>query len=216
VQVCRDSNTTAKAGFAKYGMEVVYQSQNSLGQPDFTSECLNARNAGAQFISVAMDANSVKNIARACARQAYHPMIGMSSGQTTGDLKDVAELDGSVIASLTGPWTNTGSPAVKEFVDAMAKYSPALSPVGGHMLGWAAGKVFELGTKQLPEPATPKAIVDALQGIHGDPLPDIAGQLLYNRGATATPTVCVFTIVIKNKGWVSEGARPCTTYDPKL
>ena len=54
VQVCRDSNAKARAGFAKYGMQVVYQSQNSLGQPDFTSECLNARNAGAQFLSVVL------------------------------------------------------------------------------------------------------------------------------------------------------------------
>jgi branched-chain amino acid transport system substrate-binding protein len=216
VQVCRDAYAKAKAGFSKYGVDVVYLAQDSLGQPDFTSECLNARNAGAQLLAVAMDANSVKNIARSCARQGYHPMIGISSGQTTVELKDEPDLDGTVIVSLTGPWFNTGSAAVKEFVDAMTKYAPGIAVSGGDMLGWAAAKVFEMGAKQLPEPATPKAIVDALQGIHGDPMPDIAGQLFFNRGAPATPTVCVFTIVIRNKSWTTDAKRPCGAYDPSL
>jgi ABC-type branched-subunit amino acid transport system substrate-binding protein len=216
VQVCRDSYAKAKAGFGKYGITVVYQSQNSLGQPDFTAECLNARSAGAEFLSVAMDANSVKNVARSCARQGYHPMLAISSGQTTVDLKDDPDLDGTVIASLTGPWINTGSAEVKEFVDAMNHYAPGSAVAGGDMLGWASAKVFELGTKQLPEPPTSKAIVDALQSIHGDPLPDIDGELLFNRGAPATPSVCVFTVIIRNKSWTSDGTRPCTGYDPNL
>jgi branched-chain amino acid transport system substrate-binding protein len=216
VQICRDSYAKAKVGFAKYAITVVYQSQNSLGQPDFTAECLNARNAGAEFLSVGMDANSVKNIARSCARQGYHPMMSITSGQTTIDLKDDPELDGTVIASLTGPWSNTGSAAVKEFVDAMTRYAPGTAISGGDMLGWASAKVFELGTRQLPEPATSKAIVDALQSIHGDPLPDIAGQLMFNRGAPATPTVCIFTVIIRNRSWTSDGQRPCTDFDPKI
>jgi len=32
---------------AKLGLDVVYTTQASVAQPDFTAECLNARNAGA-------------------------------------------------------------------------------------------------------------------------------------------------------------------------
>ena len=50
-----------------------------------------------------MDANSVKNIARSCSRQGYHPMMSISSGQTTVELKDEPDLDGMAVVSLTGP-----------------------------------------------------------------------------------------------------------------
>ena len=103
------------------------------------------------------------------------------------------------IKSVPGYWT----------FDAMAKYAPGTAPSGGHMLGWASAKVFELAASQLPEPPTSAAILEALQSIHGDPLPDIAGPLLYNPGAPATPSACAFATIIRNQSWTSDGKRPC-------
>jgi hypothetical protein len=121
-----------------------------------------------------------------------------------------------IIASVAGPWFDTGTPGVREFAAAAARYAPGTPVAGGDMIGWASAKIFELAAKATPEPLTSKALIDHLQAIHGDPLPDIAGTLLYNRNAPATPSVCIFTVVVRNKSWTSDGKRACGPYDPNL
>ena len=69
-QLCRGPGLsrceTIGAAVREHGMEVVYSASASLAQPDFTAECLNARNAGAQIISMGMDPNAIRTIAQAC------------------------------------------------------------------------------------------------------------------------------------------------------
>ena len=68
VQVCRDSARVAEQLASHYGAELVYSGEVSLFQPDFTAECINARNAGAQVMGVVMDGNGVSRVAQSCAR----------------------------------------------------------------------------------------------------------------------------------------------------
>ena len=218
VQVCRDAHQKAKALAAKYGLEVVYQAQASLGQPDFTSQCLNAQSAGAQIISIAMDANAIRAIAAACARQGYRPTYTFSAAQVVSSQAEDPNLDGAVIAAVVAPWTASDTPRRKEFHDAMATYAAGSQATGGHMMGWVSGKVLELGAASLPEPPTSAALVEGLQAIHGDVLPDLTGPLLFNRGGTAEPTVCGYSVIIKGGSFVpgDGGQRRCTDYDPDI
>jgi hypothetical protein len=96
----------------------------------------------------------------------------------------------------------------------MTKYSGGATLTSGHLIGWAAAKLFELGTKQLPEAATPKAVVDGLAALRGDLLPQLTGPFLFSPGKPATPTVCGFAMVIKDKRWTADDVRSCTDYDP--
>ena len=218
MQVCRDAGAKAPAVFAKHGMEVVYRASASLAQPDFTAECLNARNAGAQIISIGMDANAIRTIAQACLRQAYKPVFGWTAGSTVAGHASDPNLEGSQIASFVQGWPARNTPGTREFQAAMAKYAPGLAVAGGHMLGWVSAKVFEIGTKNLPDTATPRAALEGLWSLHGDVLPDLTGPLLFNPGKPATPTVCNYAVSISKGKFVStqNGERACTAYDYKL
>ena len=218
VQVCRDATNKAPAVFKKYGMDVVYSAQASLAQPDFTAECLNARQRGVQVMSIGMDANAIRTIAQACARQGFHPILGWTAGSTVSAHAHDPNLEGSQIASFVQGWATRSTPATREFQDAMAKYAPGLEVGGGHMLGWVSGKVLELGTKNLPAVATPRAVLEGLWSLHGDVMPDLTGPLLFNPGKPATPTVCNYAVTITGGKFVPayNSQRACTAYDYKM
>ena len=218
VQVCRDANARAEAGFARVGLQLVYRAQASLGQPDFTAECLNANRAGAQLISLGMDANAVRAIALACARQGYHPLLIWTAGSTASSLASDPNLEGSLIVSNVGPWPSTATAGTKEFNDAMAKYAPGTVATGATMQGWVSGKVLELAATGISEPPTAKSIVDALGQVNGDPMPDITGPLAFHPGAPASPTACGFAVFIHDRAFTAgdDVGRVCSEYDPSV
>ena len=84
IQICRDGAEVFPKYAPKAGFEFVYQGSGSLAQPDFTAECLAARNAGAQVLVPIMDANSVQRIARSCNSVGYKPVFSVWSPPSTG------------------------------------------------------------------------------------------------------------------------------------
>ena len=216
VQVCRDAYENAPRGYGKYGLEVVYRAQASLGQPDFTAECLQAQNQGAQIMAMGMDAGSVIKIARACRQQGFRPLFTWTTAITTSAHAEDPNLQGSLISSVVAPWASPDTERRKEFLDAMATYARGVTVTGGHLMGWVAGKVFELGGKGLPEPATSRALLDGLGRLNGDLLPDLTAPFRFSLGKPAKPTVCVFNVFVRDKTFKSGGARSCTAFDPTL
>jgi len=108
-----------------FGLEVVYRGQISLGQPDFTAECLAARNAGAEMMILAADANTMTRVARSCAAAGYKPGY-MSPHSVTDDVRKDPALNGLVVESPMRPWFTTDSPALVELHKAMAKDAPGV------------------------------------------------------------------------------------------
>ena len=96
VQECRNFDRIARGVAAKAGFELVFSGTASLAQPDFTAECLNARNAGAEVFVVAMDSNSTARVAASCARQGFKPTWGSLATLVAERMKDDPNLQGLV------------------------------------------------------------------------------------------------------------------------
>lgn len=218
VQACRDQYDSAEKLMGHYGIEVVYKAQVSLVQPDFTAECVGAQRAGAEVITIGLPANAIRSIGRACARQGYHPVLGLTAGAVTGDMAADPNLQGARAYSSTASWASSDTPSRAQFQEAMKTYAPRTQPGGGSILAWVSAKVFELAAKDLPANPTSKDIVAGLVKIHGDVLPDLTGPLLYNAGKPATRVSCQFATVIQDKKWVPAkgGQRVCVPFDPAL
>jgi branched-chain amino acid transport system substrate-binding protein len=215
VQVCRDAHESAPEAFRALGMEVVYQAQASLAQPDFTAQCVGARDRGAQAMLVAMDANAVRAVAQACARQRFFPLYSFSAGQTTSALGSDPNLEGALVTSNVAPWTTSDTPGTAEFQEAMATYAPGVTPTGGHMQGWVAGKVFELGTRALPAEPTAADVVAGLGQLNGDLLADLTAPLLFRPGQPSLESVCSFAVRIEGGAFVtSDAGRVCRDFQP--
>jgi branched-chain amino acid transport system substrate-binding protein len=218
-QTCADVAEVFPKLVSRNGVTVVQQSKISIGQPDFTAECLNGRNAGAEAIILSADGATISRAAASCARQAYKPAWAFFGAQILA--KQHAEdpnLDNAVVLDLTAPWFLTDTPLRKEFADAAARYAPTL-PTGSPMAnGWVAGKLFEYAATRAAEPLSPPTLLAALAAVHGDVLPDLTGPLLFNPGKPATPSACLWNETLRGGRWATpdNGARHCFGYDPSI
>src|SRR5713101_7421637 len=218
--VCNAAASVAKKGAPRYGAQVVYATTASIAAPDYSAECLNARNAGAQVIMMVLDAASGIRLQQSCARQGYHPIFSTTSAALNADTAADDDFEGMIIPAVTMPVA--GNPAaLTEFRAAMARYAPGVALLDGHVEAWATGKVLQLGAAHLPDgdvTTLRKALISGLYAIpHGYVL-GITTPLEYNPGKPATPVVCWFLETIHNHQFVAAngGQRTCAPYDPGL
>lgn len=192
------SNAAPKAGF-----EIVHKARSSLAQPDFTAQCLAARNAGAEVMLVTLDANSIGRLAASCARQGYRPLFGSPSVALTDEMKADPNLDGLVGSDTVFPWFQTGTPATDEYTQAMAALGSKIPRAVQPPVGWVSGKLLEKAARNMPEPPTSGALLQGLWSIRGDDLGGLTNPLTYVENKPPTPVLCYWTVKLSHGSWVS-------------
>src|SRR5581483_794451 len=108
------------------GFELVYHARPSLTQPDYTGECISARQAGADVMITILDNNSMLRVARSCARQSYHPTYGFFDNVTLPSVAQDPNVDGAVVAAKAPPWVGTDLPGLAEIHRAFAEAAPGV------------------------------------------------------------------------------------------
>jgi len=199
--------------FAKeFGLQVSYRADASLVAPDYTAQCLNARNAGVEILLPIFTPDGASRIAASCVRQAYHPIYGLTT-QTFGPLQVTdPNMQGSIIFSPVFTWVaEPATPAVTEFNQAMARYLPGTSIKGVHAVGWTSAKLFERGAARLAEPPTAESLLQGLWAITDDDLGGLTQPLTFNPDRPAAQVACWFTSTIKGNKLtaVGGGRRSC-------
>jgi len=208
-QGCKDIAKVYTDEAGRLGYQVVYQGQSTVAQPDFTAECLAARNAGVQALHVNLDESSIQRVASACNRQNYRPVILIPGGAQTDRMKDVPGLDGAMAVSGVFPYFATGTPATDEFQQAMRAFGNGVMRGYAVAEGWVSGKLFERATAELAEPPTTAGILAGLWKIKNDNLGGLTGNLTFTENQPAANPVCGSVIVIKDKAWTAPYAVRC-------
>jgi branched-chain amino acid transport system substrate-binding protein len=207
--VCVEAKGCTDVGdmFAKQGkqlgLEVVYQAKVSLAQPDFTAECLSARNSRADVLYIHMDQNSVGRVAAACARQGFKPLIAFPGQAAADRFKDDANLDGALTVAPVFPYFQTGTPATDEFHDAMRRFGGSVPPGSGVANGWVAGKILEKAAARLAEPPTSEAILAGLWSFSNDSLGGLTQPLTFVKDQPAPAKSCWFNLAISKGSWAT-------------
>jgi ABC-type branched-subunit amino acid transport system substrate-binding protein len=189
----------------RLGFQPVYEAKPSLVQPDFTSECLGARQAGAEVIAIAMDNNSVARIAASCHRQSYRPIIGLSDNVALPNIRKDPELDGAVVGTHTFAWPATDSPGSKEFHDVFAQVLPGGELSGALAVGWTTAKAFEAALRAVPIPAQPTSatVLEGLWALNGTDLGGLTHPLRFERDQPAHRKSCWGVVVVKEQQWTA-------------
>ncbi|HVW32365.1 MAG TPA: ABC transporter substrate-binding protein, partial [Acidimicrobiia bacterium] len=195
-QFCEDSDRVFAGTARDVGFDPVYRARTSLAQPDFTAECLSARNAGAQTFLVFLDSNSITRLAAACARQGYRPTFATASGLVQDRFKNDPNLAGLVAGTNVFPSFQSGTPATDEYQQAMQLFAGGRAMGEGPPLGWAAGKLLQRAAAGLPEPPTSQAILDGLWSMRDDSLGGLTAPLTFVRDQPIKPHPCWFTIAV--------------------
>lgn len=201
---CSDFKRDAPPVAREAGLEVVYQVDVSLAQPDFTAECLNANNRGAQILLPVGDQNLVHRVATSCARQGYRPMI-IHTTPSENETK-FAAVDGAVAGQGFFPFPGVSGTFTDEYRAAMKKYFPKQELTTLSPAGWAAGKIFEkVATMALQraDTLTSSAILEALWTFRSETLGGMILPVTYTRNKPSIVAPCWFTIRLKDGKWLT-------------
>lgn len=207
---CGDADRiwTSEGEMKGQGLQPVYNARSSLAQPDFTAECLNARNAGAEILTMVMDASTVQRVAASCVRQGYKPIFTEVAASSKTEHAADQNLSSGLIASVgLFVWTDGSTPATAEFQDVIKKYL-GKPPGAGHAAGWAAARVFEKAAAGIGEPPTAAAVLEGLYSFKGETVGGLVMPLTFTRGQTAPRQVCWATNYAESGKWTAfDGGR---------
>jgi branched-chain amino acid transport system substrate-binding protein len=194
------------------GIKLVWESQSSIAQPDYTSEMLSARNAGVKAMIAIMDNNSVVRMMRSAHRQSYDPYLSVQFSV----YEDRVARDGGAdveekvrISSLTPAWDS--SPKMADYRSAMDKYVPSGTKGSWGALNFVAGKLLEkIAREQFTTPnPTAGHVLKGLYSLKGETLGGLTPPLTYLEGKPhADVNLCWVQMKIKDGKFVPVDGDP--------
>jgi branched-chain amino acid transport system substrate-binding protein len=214
---CTDAAKLITTEAPKAGEKILYSAPVSVTQTDYTAQCVNAKNAGAQVLGLAMDGPSMSRVARSCAAINYHPLLAASSLSVIRQTAEDPEIrrDQVAAAAAVAPWLPDDTPGQREYHAAMAKYAPTAPVDAMSITIWAAGKLLEvaiagLGPKARTAPITTTDLFTGLGTIHSQSLGGLIPPITFSPGQKAAPLIdCAYFQLLTEKGWtVPHGSQP--------
>jgi branched-chain amino acid transport system substrate-binding protein len=191
-------------GAAKNGVQVVYSSQVSITQPDYTPQCLGASSSGAQVIWAIVDSNSFKRLAASCHRQGLQVQYVAAQLVVTSDLADDPDLEGMLATVPTSPWMFGGTPAAAAYLQANQQYAPSMALSSATSISWASGQLLSRALEHLGSlPPTSDAILQGLWSLRGDTLGGLVPPLTFSAHAAAPINPCYFVVAIRGGRWTA-------------
>lgn len=203
VSTCQEIEKVLLRDAKPVGFDHAYRGQASIAQPDYTAECLAARNAGVEVMFLVLDTNSITRLVASCTRQGYRPQYGAATALVADRFKDDPNFDGFVAGTPNFPYFQKGTPATDQFQQALAGYGKSLALHIGLTVGWTAGKLFERAAAALPEPPTSQALLDGLWSLRNDTLNGLTMPLTFTRDKPPVPLSCWFLIQVRKGAWTS-------------
>ncbi|HET9769820.1 MAG TPA: ABC transporter substrate-binding protein, partial [Acidimicrobiia bacterium] len=169
VTQCDHQRQAIEAKLPYGGLEIVYEAQVSLAQPDYTAEMIGAQQAKAEVIVGLIDTASLVRVARSARRQGYDPLFsGPHNLESDQTLAGGEETEGFLVPSRLPPYST--SPLMADYRNAMARYQPGEDLGGAGSGGFVAGRLLESLAPSIGEPLTSQGLTAALYGLRGETL----------------------------------------------
>jgi len=224
VATCQEGVAPLKKTGAALGVTVAYVTQISSSSPNYTAQCLAAKQAGVQILEVADSVNVVESVARDCTEQGYTPWNIAVDGGIAKAFSTSPGLEDKFIGSEPDiPFFADNTPAAKLMNANLEKYarstldSPNWNEEGtqfylsGMLLDAAVSKSG--ATKKAP--ITTAEVKAGLYKLHADTLSGLAPPLTFKKSAP-TPVDCWYWIRIENKKFTTPyGVKPVCVAPPK-
>jgi branched-chain amino acid transport system substrate-binding protein len=215
---CAETGTALKAAAKEIGLPFVYSAEVAMSAPNYTAQCVAAKQAHVTAIQIGDGANVLARVANDCATQGYYP-IWIEEGEGQGPSLFTGAISKNMWASFNDIPYYANTPAIQTMNAAVDKYYPGLrnstltwSELA--MYSWPSGILLEDAVKAggLTASDTPSAaeIVKGLESLHGDTLQGMAPPLTFAAGQTHSIN-CWFTSKIVNgvKTLVDNGQVSC-------
>jgi branched-chain amino acid transport system substrate-binding protein len=192
VAVCAAQVDGAKAAVAQYGgVTLVYTASVLSSAPNYTAQCLAAKEKGADAMFLALGAATSLAVAQNCFQQGYTPHIVSDEGAYSQSFAGKPGLDGFIGTADNYPFFDfTGIPAMKTFHDAFTQYDAGIlsDPLYGvtTQLQWTMGLLIteaaEKGKVGTTNPMTGAAMFDGVYADSGTTLGGMTPPLTFIKG----------------------------------
>ena len=200
-----DNEMGSPDGAQAAGVNVVYHGQASIAQPDYTSECQAAQSAGAEIMSVFLDAASLRRFGRSCQRQGYVPVYAGIAGTIDTGLASEPGYGTVYMIEPIFPFTDAGTPSQQEFHQAIdTMYGAPAGP--DEAQGWTYGKMFEKAATVAAQTSgriTSASLIDALHTFNNETFDGLTIPLTYPAGGPGVYPSCWFVLEAQNGAWSS-------------
>ncbi|MDQ1695409.1 MAG: branched-chain amino acid transport system substrate-binding protein [Frankiaceae bacterium] len=181
----------------KAGVNPVFEADVSIGQPDFTAECLDARRANVQIMSVVADVGTVGRVVSSCDRQNFHPQYIQGSGTMDAHLATLDGMSDALVQLNDFPWTVSGA-GVQEFRDAYRTYAPDDPLTPNASQGWASAIVFQHAAEHVGAHPTSAQILAGLWSMHNETFGGLTPPLTFVRDKAAPDAKCSFAMQVQD------------------
>ena len=185
------------------GVEVVYDTQISFAQPDYTAEVLGAQRAGVEVLITFADIATVNRVGQSAHRQSYRPVLSATHNMQHRDVFSYqSDLDGLLSYSRIPPYD---SPKMADYRRAMATYQPKapLAELGG--AGYVMGRLLEVKIAPLlDDDPTSAELTEAMYSLRGETLGGILPPITFPRTKDRSEVnLCVIPVTFKGGKFVT-------------
>lgn len=208
VAICAQSAAETKVALAKVGLKLVYSTGISFAAPNYTAQCLAAKQSGATAMTVGDASAIVAKVAETCAAQGYRPRELSADGTVAISWLSIPAMQGNVDVQADQLWFLHNA-STKTMYDALDKYAPAVpkSLNFGEIVvqAWSAGALLQaaIAAGHVGARVTPAAITKGLYSLPKDTtLGGLSSPLHFTRGRPSSNS-CFYTMGIKDKKFVA-------------
>jgi branched-chain amino acid transport system substrate-binding protein len=210
VAICQQATEQGKPLLAKEGIQVVYSAGIGFSAPNYSAQCIAAKQSGADAMTVGDASAIVTKVAENCATQGYKPRELSADGSVAIAWLGVPAMNGNVDVQADLPWF-VHNAATKPMYDALAKDAPGVTtgPNFGEVViqAWAAGVLLQLAAEAGKIGAAPTA-AQITKGLYalpkGTTIDGLSPPISFTKGKPASNS-CFYEMGIKNAKFVELG-----------
>ncbi len=204
---CQEGIAPLKAIGQKLGLPVAYAGEVAATAPNYTAQCLAARQKNVKALFVADVTFVAEKVAADCAQQGYHPIYVVDGEILSDGFRTAPGIKDNLISPSPNLPYIADAPAVTAMNAALDRYAPGLRTSTTKYTefaseGWVSGLLFGAAAKagQLGaggSTPTSEQLVKGLTALHGETLGGMAPPLTFVSGK-ANPVDCWFVTALKN------------------
>ena len=208
IPTCAQSVPALKAAGKAAGVTVEFSSAILGSAPNYISQCLAAKNSGAQSLWVADASTILIRVAASCAQQGYTPREVTSGEELQQNFQGAPGMDGLIAQDGFMPFFDTSFPGVATMTQAFQQYDPSLLklPEYGDLstqqwtVGLLIGEAAKAGGVGTTSPLTGSAMLDGIYTLHSTNLGGMTPTLTFEKGQSHQ-NKCWFWVGIQNGKW---------------
>lgn len=197
------------------GLKIAYSGSVAYAAPNYTAQCLAAKQAGVNSLYVSDSAAVAVRVQQNCASQGYNPLpVGYGASADNSWLSQ-SSLNGAYVVEEDFPWFGTSTTVEKDFHSALQQYDPSLLTAATTFNAndsqvWASLEVYKAIVEQekVAAAATSQDMISAIYKLPpGWSLPDVTPPLTFGGPGKPNPQIpCYFVARVRSGQWTAPSA----------